>query len=387
MANYAIIKQKVDDIISNVSALAASGSRIRYYIFVFNPSISDKAIEVYRGSNADNATLEKPQDWYYGERMGEKFAEQLNTVVSNPSNVKVAVTIKDGSNNVKGQYNITLQEQYENFRMQDPDSAVVPQQQQQPQQQNSLQGLGSLNELLGMAFGGLSGTQEGSGLGAILGVRDQLLRNHYDREVDSIRQDYERKQNEREIDELRKERDNYRKKVEELNRECDDLKREFDNQTRELEDAEERIEELEKMKPEASVAGVALTGIASQVAETLLLRHSGTIGKLFNVDKDAMLGMLTDDLKKKPEEQPQQAVPTMDAPIVVSEGTDGTNEPQDERVKRMQSLFNSLSEDEQSDFWTIVLYLDENRNMMHEVAIGIEKQQQKQQQQPIDEEA
>ncbi|MBR6249754.1 MAG: hypothetical protein IKR17_00990, partial [Bacteroidales bacterium] len=248
---------------------------------------------------------------------------------------------------------------------------------QQPQQQ-PMQGLGSLETLMGIAFGGLAGTQEGSAVNAMFGVRDQLVRNEFERKADLMRQDYERKQTEREINELKESRDNYRKRVEELERQNEAMSREIRDKNDELEDAESRIEELERMKPEASIAGVALTGVGAKIAETLLLRHAGTVGKLFGVEKEAMLGMLTDDLNEQPE-TPQQAAPTASAPVVVSEATDGTDEEQDSRISSLKVLFNSLSETEQNDFWSVVLFIDEHRDKLHQMAMSIEGQRKKEQ--------
>lgn len=385
MANYAIIKQKVDDIISNVTALSATGGRIRYFISVFNPSISDKPVEVFKGSNADNTNLEKPQDWNFGAQMAEKFAEHLNSAVSNPSNVKVSVTLKGGGGEEKGKFSITLRDEYGDFPMHDYDRNIVPhtEEPQVQQSQQNMQGLGSLNDLLGMAFGGLGGIQENSGLGAILGVRDQLIRNEYDRrdmqrqyqherEADNLRIEFERKNTERQINELRDERDQYKKEVKQLQGELSTAEAQLKSKDAEIAQMNVRIDELEAMKPDASIAGVALTGVGAKIAETLLMRHAGTVGKLFGVGKDEMLGMLAED-NAEPTVPTPQSDANVATPVVMA---DDDNEPTDERLASIKLFFNSLTEEQRTDFFTLVLFVDENRDKLHQMALSISKQQQ-----------
>ncbi len=386
MANYAIIKQKVDDIIENVKALSLTGGRIRYFISVFNPSISDKPVEVFKGSNADNTNLAQPQDWNYGAQMADKFAEHLNAAVSNPSNVKVGVIIKGGGGEEKGKFTITLRDEYGEFPMQDYDRNITPHtseaQPQQPQPQ-TMQGLGSLNELLGMAFGGLNGTQEGGGLGAILGVRDQLIRNEYDRrdmqrqyqherEADNLRLEFERKNTQKQIDDLRTERDQYKKECDQLKGELNSAEATIKSKDAEIAKMNTRVDELEAMKPEASIAGVALTGVGARIAETLLLKHAGTVGKLFGVGKDEMLGMLTEDNTAEPEPTAPQPTANISAPAVVVNGDD---EPTDERLASIRLFFDSLTDEQRNDFYTLVLFVDENRDKLHQMALSINKQQ------------
>ena len=309
MAISSLIERKVNDIVSTVRSLSSSGNRLRYYISVFNPSISSKPIEMYKGSNADNSKVDAQQEWYYGADMVQRLAEQLHDAVDNQSNVRVEVVLKDGASKEICKFQIVLREEYAD----NVPTYTATQPQQQPQQ--SIQGLGSLNELLGMAFGGLGGAEATNGLGAILGVRDQIIRSDYERRDTERKHDYECRDYQRRIDEL----------TEQVQRLTEENKQ-IAILTEENKRLSEQVAEQEKSN-EPTIAGIALSGVAARAAETLLLRHAGTVGKLFGVGKDEMLGMLTGDLSEEQSEEQSMPQPQVVASPIVEEPQIAVVEP------------------------------------------------------------
>lgn len=367
MANVAMINKQVEDICGTVESLNRAG-RIRYSMHVLNPTLGHEPVQQHRGSNADNNEQAVPQNWYYGSEMPTKFREQLTELVNNPSVAKIFIDIKDGASQQKAKFEIVLRDEYTNYPQ--------PQQQMQPAQPTqqpaqpmggSIFGMDNMNDFFTAMFGGLSGTER-SGLGAVIGFRDQLVKNEYERRdaerehlagIERVRNEYERKELDRQLADVRKERDDAKSQVRELEEKLRRAERDIEKKEDEIYDLEEKVTELEKMKPEHSLMGVSLTGIGTKVVETLAMKHAGTLGKLLGVDKESMLGMLQAD-NEEPMPMPQQSeqcTVTMD----------GDENPRAARVESLRTLIYSLSEDEFEAFWSVICFIDENRDKMMEM--------------------
>lgn len=361
------INGQVNAIIDTVQSLSQAG-RIRYYINVVNSALGRNPIEICRGSNADNNNVEKQQKWYYGDDMIHKFAEHLKQAVANKSHSKVHIIIKDGGNTVKGEYNIILKEDDTADEQTSPVGGYPA----------AAQGLAFINDLLGAAFGGLGGTEQ-NGIGAIIGVRDQMLRSEYEKrdmerqhkiENEAIRAEFEHERAQKELEDIKSERDKYRQKAEELQNEINQSKVALEERNHTIDKLQERVDELEQMKPEASIAGVALTGIATKALEALALRHAGTIGKLMGVDKEEMLGMLTGDLQ---EPQPTVAESAVDTPTV--EAADAPQDNVAQYTSQLAEVLRQHDADYQRKFSQIVSHIlasDDNLNTIYSLVANNE---------------
>ncbi|MBR6250494.1 MAG: hypothetical protein IKR17_04765 [Bacteroidales bacterium] len=294
------INEQASAIIDAVRSFSQSG-RIRYCISIVNPTLGREPVDFARGCNVSNDNLVRKAATNYGDDMPKVFEQKLREAINNKTHERIIVTIKDGGNTTKGQYEIVLRDDYDNAPNQSVNpnlgggAALFPQ-----------GGLAVVNSLLcGL---GLSGT-ESDGLGAIIGVRDALLRNEYDRrelerqhkmENDAIREEYERKRVEEEIAALKAERDRYKQELEQR-------RAEFTNAQQKAEQYAERVEELEKMKPEASFMGVALTGLLSNAIGSFAKSDMGTrlIGKALGGTPEQVRRIL-DGVDEAQESEPQQ---------------------------------------------------------------------------------
>ena len=323
---HQIIEKKVQDIMQTVRALA-NGNRIFYSLSVFSPSISSKPIELYRGTNATSESKFMPKEQCYGDRMVEQLESDIRSAVENTSNVRIDLKIKDGKRADVADFQIVLREEYSDNTYTQPapqPQIIAPQPApQQQQRQETIQGLGSLNELINTAFGGLGGV-ESQGLGAIMGVRDQLLRTEFEQRDTQRAHDYERRDLQRKIDEANAANERLQKQLDEQAAQLKALA-ELTEQNRSL---KEQVAEYER-KNSPSIAGIALSGVAARAADMLFMKHAGTIGRLFGVDKDTMLGMLAGDEEEEEQPQPQQQYyqqPAAEQPTVTVEGADDEGE-------------------------------------------------------------
>ncbi len=368
------IDKKVNAILDLAKKYNETGS-FSYKIFVYNPILSPKRIQRGQGNNA-NKKPDAQRDYKsnFGKGAYKHFEEDLMKEISNEDLMKVEVEMKVSGHTET--YPILLREDAleeteeddneESMSVEDVRDLVRQELEAQQPKSDPLSGsMNALNDLLGQCFGGLSGVKEG-GLGAVLALRDSMLKTNYETQLKGITDAYEKKEQERRTEELRNERDEYKGKCKELEDQLRKAERALERKEDECSDLEERIEELEKMKPEHSIAGVALTGIASKALESLALRHAGTIGKLMGVDKDAMLGMLMADNQDVAE---AAVTPQNEAPAaVVGVEEDG---PRSSQISTIKMLAESLTDEEFEALYNVMLYLDSHREVIINMANSI----------------
>lgn len=364
MASFAKIKQEIDNIIDCVRSLSQSG-KTKYKVSVFKVGMSpdDNWLVFGRGSDTDNAEVTKEQKCNFGSEMIDHLIDDLNKVTSDDSVAQVKVEVYNGKNVVVNTFKVNLKSM-DKMPVPAPASSPSPIQEQPAIQ--GLGGIGGINDLLSAAFGGLSGVEQ-SGIGSIIQVRDQLVRNEYEKR--DMQRDWEQRSLHEKLGAITVERDGLNRDVAALAAKVKALEAEIEKKEDKIYELEDQVEELEKMKPENSIAGVAMSGLLTGVANNLLMSHAGTIGKLFGVDKGAMLGMLQADAQESiPQpQQPQQPI----EPCVVS-GVDEDNSPRAEEKRNLAMLVDSFSDEEFAAFWKLVMAFDENRPAMIQAANNIQ---------------
>lgn len=338
--------------IQQVRSLNNAG-RIRYFISVLNPLFGDNFTEFARGSNADNEEMQEARSWNYGADMPEHFEQDLKRVLENENIAKVIVRIAGGDNKDKVTYDLVLREQYANHQ---PIAQHKPEEKPQPvaTQQPALGALGDLNAIISGLFGGLGGPEQ-TGLGAIMGFRDQIMKNEYDRrdmerehqqKEQEIRNEYERAEHAKTVNSLREEGVAMKSRIAELEGELAKAKADIEKRDTQIEELEDQVEELEKMKPDNSIMGIAISGALAKAGDMLLHKHAGAVGKLLGVDKSTMLGMLDEEPETEPMEQPAA---TADIPPVSLESAE-----EDDQIttaaKEIAGYINTLTDDDKKKF-------------------------------------
>ncbi|MBE6341453.1 MAG: hypothetical protein E7069_12085 [Bacteroidales bacterium] len=312
------INEQASAIIDAVRSFSQTG-RIRFCISIVNPTLGREPIDFARGCNVSNDNLVRKSAINYGDDMPKVFEQKLREAINNKTHTRIIVTIKDGGNTTKGQYEIALRDEYD-----EPNQSSQNQNIGGINGGNALFAQGSLdvaNQLIGSLLGGLGlGGTENSGLGAVIGFRDQILRNEYERrdmerqhklENDAIREEYERKRVEEEIAALKAERDRYKQELEQR-------RAEFTNAQQKAEQYAERVEELEKMKPEASFMGVALTGLLSNAIGSFAKSDMGTrlIGKALGGTPEQVRKILDGVDEEEQNDETQQTTPDPQVEVV-----------------------------------------------------------------------
>lgn len=181
---------------------------------------------------------------------------------------------------------------------------------QPPQQQFGIptNAMTGVLQLMGFNTKGLNGPEEDNntfaGLGMIMGVRDQNMRNEYERK------DIEKKNQELQIEKAKLEA-----KISELQKEITSDDTYIEELETKIEELNEQISGLEKLKPEYSIAGVSLVGVLSKAAENLLKRHSDLVGSLAGVDGEYIRKALEKPEEIPAQQQQQTATPAADVEI------------------------------------------------------------------------
>lgn len=281
------INNSVNSIIEQVSQNDNKG--LRYEIYTLNPSLSANEQRYATGDNKGDLSCTK------------QIKSIIETLLNNNNIVKIRVVLKTLNGRVINESELVIKPTYGSspvfYAPQKIDSKPIEPTPQNVSQNNANPNMNLYNILTLMGFDAskLNGVDDPiNGLGAIMDIREKQIEKRYeDRE----------KQNR--YEQLIVEKAKVEEKYEELAKQYQALEKENDKLNDKIDELEEDIEELEKLKPENSLAGVSIVGALTNVAENMLRRHAGTVGKLLGTDKETMLGMLDSDNHA---EQPQEIV-------------------------------------------------------------------------------
>ena len=269
--------------IKNVLRSFASGGDARYKI----------SVAYANGLTNGDAVVAKARKKQSEATFITRFEAKLDELVHSPDVAKIAVEIGDGAGRNTSTYTIVLQEAYSQGGQLQVTHHVEGGEAGDGGERSALSnppkgmfgGLGDLLTLLGYD-NGLNGTSSpADNLGAVLSIRDQRIREEYDRR-DAMR----------EREQIGKERDEAKAEAARLKTELESAQRKIERLQSQLGDAQEENEELQKLKPENSVLGLSLTELGSTLLAKGLQKsvraNAGLIGKLMGVDKETMLGMI-----------------------------------------------------------------------------------------------
>lgn len=322
------IVQAAADVKQQISGL--DNRRLYYEIQALNPQISSSFSVYFKGSNAQGPCA-------------KQFAEQLDTLQGNDNIALIRVSARDSRGKTLLTSDIKIKPQFADapvYAQPQPDNGqcvAVPQQPAaqaaQPAQAAAMPRLDlrSIFGLLGVDVSQLDGldTDPMGGLGAVLAYRDRAIEKKFE--------DRERERNyERLLDECRE----LKAEIRRLTDDTAAKSKEITQLRADIEDYEDQIAELEKLKPENSVAGVAISGLLASAGQALLRRNAGLLGRLLGVDRDSMLGMLDadTDAPDAPAAQAPAAQPSVEV------------EPEDERTPDIDSVRSWLRNIPDDDF-------------------------------------
>lgn len=145
-------------------------------------------------------------------------------------------------------------------------------------------------DLLGAILGqpGLSGTDAIHGL---LSIRDERIVNQF-----------ERKELEQKLLEAQLREKNLEEKIKNLEKKNATIENENEELSDTLDELERKIAELEKLKPQNSLLGVSLTGIASTVAENIIkkivLSNPDAVANILGTDKKMLHGLFEQQVEQ-----------------------------------------------------------------------------------------
>lgn len=326
------IVQAAADVKQQISGL--DNRRLYYEIQALNPQISSSFSVYFKGSNAQGPCA-------------KQFGEQLDTLLGNDNIALIRVSARDSRGKTLLTSDIKIKPQFADAPVyaqpqpqQQPDSSrcvavpqPVPAQPAQAAQATMAPRLDirGLLGLLGVDTASLDGLDNDptGGLGAVLAYRDRAIEKKFE--------DRERERNyERLLDECRE----LKAEIRRLTDDTAAKSKEISQLRADIEDYEDQIAELEKLKPENSVAGVAISGLLASAGQALLRRNAGLLGRLLGVDRDSMLGMLDadTDAPDAPAAQAPAALPSVEV------------EPEDERTPDIDSVHSWLRNIPDDDF-------------------------------------
>lgn len=295
-----------------------------YEMFVVNPILSSEPHSMFRGNNRE---LGKGSSYC-------TFEEHLDTLLDNPDIASIRVKIwGQKKSDEKADLTITIRTPYNDrgvvryYEQQVPTqekekpASSVQQTSSQHSDINSVQSLISLLGLGGLVDGGLGSINQDAtgGLCAILDVRDKLKEQEFER----IRQDERSliaKQSLANKDEeiaalkaqIRTLNDSYNSRLLEYQRQLEENNRLMKKMQERCDEAEA---EIERVNPNNSVFGVALSGLLANCGQMLIRRNAGLLGGLMGIDKDTITAMLDGSDDTSDSEEPNSISPEA-APVV-----------------------------------------------------------------------
>lgn len=315
--NTLAIISAANDIKAQIAGL--DNRRLYYEIVAVNPQVSNSFATYFKGSNKN-------------EPCAADFAQQLDTLLSNDNIAVIRITARDSRGKQLLCSDLKIKPMFADGAIAQPQQAeekhqaAILQQQPMPQSQFDLRGVLGL---LGVDTASLGTTDDPiGGLGAVLSYRDKMIEKRFeerDRNIELTRLSDECRELKAQIKQLTDETLAKSKEIEQLK---DDIN-----------DYDLQVAELEKLRPENSIAGVALTGLLASAGQSLLKRNAGLLGRLMGIDKDSMLGML-DNTNDEETAAPRQTVNAADIDI----------EPQDARSADIDSIKNFMRQVSDTDF-------------------------------------
>ena len=335
----AIVEQRVSTAIEN-------GKELRIDILVLNETVAVG----FQSRDSIYCTQGKTKT----EIMG-LYDNSIANILTNPNNVAIQVSLRKTTGQAlkNSEWTICTKRVITptNLIIQQPErpsgeSEHEPNQQPQPQvqqptQQTQIGNLaGDFLKLLGFnAETSLNGfeNKELGGLGAIMAVREQNLKNEFRQEREREKYEnllVEKSKLEEELKGVKKELDEERDYTAELEEQIDDLT--------------DQIEQLEKLKPENSLAGVSLVGAGIKIVENLARKHASFVGGL--------AGMSGDDFKKMLENDDRAAVEQTSTAEQVNdvEVEPVADDPRSKKIAEIDKFMRSLTDQEFDALFTLM---------------------------------
>ncbi|MBO4601570.1 MAG: hypothetical protein J5651_00225 [Salinivirgaceae bacterium] len=339
--SLADINAKIDKCINFVDGL--KGKVFGYTIWAVDTSFNK---ELQRFSEHYNNYKDRPEE---RAKLTEKFKNDLLSLTKDSTTANIHVKVVGrGNDEVKLDEEICLKEPYENHpvsrreeqHQQEQPATAQPQPQMPNAQFEAFKQVTNVLTLMG--FGGLAGTDDGTGgLNQILTIRDGLNEKRHDDEkknekIAQLTADLAVRTQER--DQLKAEIEKYEKRIEKANERIEDLEYELEGSR----------EETRKLHPEASLFGTSLTAILTKGIEGFAMRHAAGIGGLFGIDGEALKGALS-----QPDDS--QTLP------IEADNDEDSNDPRADQYKMIRDFLKTLSDSEFDDFWQLMRVFNANK--------------------------
>ncbi len=304
--SYGDITAQVEAAKQSAIDIANKGKKLNWYLEAFIPSISSSLFKDSGVTTAEGV---------------EQYCDFIDKQLDNGA-VYINCLIKDKKGTEYMKLRILVRDEYE-----DEDGTIVSVARSNNTSENNtstensvLSGMNAVLSLLGFAPQSLDGVDATSPMGqisSIMQARDQMTRN----EIIAQLQGKEKERVENENEELKE-------KLKEMEEKMLANSKQLETMKEQLEEAQERVAELEKMKPENSIAGVALSSLGGSIlanaGQALARRNAGLLAGLFGINKEQMLGMLDgQDVVEEPQPTKPQAEPQMSMDVPFTEEQEG----------------------------------------------------------------
>lgn len=302
----------------------------------------------------------------------DDFCSSLENLLSNEDVAYITVRWWDTNGTKKsnpGQINIAIQ----STRAGQP--IMMPQQQAQeqpakvePQVQIPVKGnsLGAVLNLLGLGGENLAGVDDDiAGIGAVLAVRDKMTE-----------QKYESKEQQRQIGELSQKNLQLRDELDKVKDELAKAEKKIERLEDKNYELEEEATKLRKMKGMAGMAGV----VGAELLTNFAKKHAGGLGSVIGANRGVVLGLIDAIVNNEEDEAAEmEALEQPMAQASVAPATDiapasvSLAGEENADFARIKTFLMDLTPEESQQMFSIIIYLDENRDKISSFATAVEK--------------